>query len=104
MVRFMGILWSLIGILFYPVAMWVTNPLDSAKYFEKLIRRTIKTHITRAGYNMNTIKRLQVHRIKDVDAQRYDMYDFWTEKKAVMDRWQEQLEGPGSRCLRPVQE
>ncbi|MBV1883870.1 MAG: tyrosine-type recombinase/integrase [Pseudomonadales bacterium] len=81
----------------------VSNSLNRAiarycdkKGFEKFVtrdvRRTVKTHMGKAGLSKTIRDRLQNHALNDVSSKHYDKYDYLVEKKEALDVWNQYLE------------
>lgn len=56
------------------------------------MRRTAKTLMGMAGLSKEIRDRIQGHAFSDVASQHYDRYDYWTEKRAAMEKWCRWLE------------
>lgn len=63
------------------------------KFVPRDIRRTVKTHMGKAGIDKYIRDRLQNHALNDVSSKHYDRYDYLEEKRRAVRIWNEYLRG-----------
>lgn len=69
------------------------------KFVPRDIRRSAKTGMTSNGVSKQIADRVHNHALKDVSGKHYDMYDYFQEKKQVLDKWNELLEEANAKML-----
>jgi integrase len=60
---------------------------DVERFVARDLRRTTKTLMGKCGVSKETRDRIQNHALTDVSSKHYDKYDYWTEKKAGLEKW-----------------
>ncbi len=68
------------------------------RFIARDIRRTVKTHMAKAGISKSIRDRLQNHALTDISSKHYDRYDYLEEKKEALKIWEDYL----SKLVDPV--
>ncbi len=63
------------------------------------IRRTCKTLMGELGISKETRDRLQNHALNDVSSKHYDRYDYLSEKREALRKWEQKLTGIESKVV-----
>ncbi|WP_102794262.1 tyrosine-type recombinase/integrase [Bowmanella denitrificans] len=70
---------------------WLAKHPNITRFTPRDIRRTCKTHMSKAGVNRDHRDMLQQHFKSDVATVHYDRYDYLQEKQQAMDIWHKYL-------------
>jgi integrase len=67
------------------------DDLDVPRFVPRDLRRTAKTLMGEAGIDKSIRDRLQNHSFHDVSSKHYDRYDYFAEKRAAVEQWDQYL-------------